>query len=210
MGRSYLGGDGVRTIFGLSVLLPIVSIGVLCSLWSVLFGPPGLIVFGIVGLVIAVGCVFLTKHPDARDWFHRHLPNGLAGRWPDLGSLRQPLQVAISLVGVIAFASAVAMVLSSRLDGVPDDQRPVFRQRDQYTLDSHGRITVVSRSRYLLVDASAFTAWHTGILYVMLWAEHFLIFGKHFHAYEAFSGKKSPSGGCKEGDTKKGDRLEWH
>lgn len=195
MGRWwYRRGNGVRAIFGLSVFLPVASIGVLFGFWSELFGPPGLMVLGNAGLMISAACVCLAIQPQIRDWFQRVLPNGLAARWPGLGSLRQPLQVAICLVGAIAFASVVTTLLSSGLDGVSSGPRPVFRQRDRYTLNNHGRITVVPRSRYLLVGASGCTGWHTGILYFMLWAEHFLLFGKPFYPRGVCLRKKSPPG----------------
>jgi hypothetical protein len=134
-------------------------------------------IFSIGGFLLAISLGFLAKHPLGIR-FIRACPQGLAGRIPRLENLRAPLLRTMKVVAVCWLIALGALVISSRMQGVPADDLPVFAPRKHYRLTDHGKITEVTRLRHSAAAAGGLVAWHSGALFASLTALHLLLFGK--------------------------------
>ena len=83
----------------------------------------------------------------------------LSDFYPHLNRLRIYFTAVFGLVGLMIVGTLIGMFATSRDDGVFDAMQPVFALQDEYRLNSHGNITVVSRSRYIAVG-TCFTIGH--------------------------------------------------
>jgi hypothetical protein len=98
---------------------------------------------------------------------------GLVRHVPWLRRLRVPLE---SLAVLFVIATAVGMVSGwwARQEGVA--RHPVLQERERYQLNNHGKLTDVSRLRYVLAGVGWATAWHFLIAFGLTAQLYFLLF----------------------------------
>jgi hypothetical protein len=139
-----------------------------------LFGPSAGSVLGIPAFLATVTIVpilnFRLKRRTLRPIVNSH---------QGLYRLRPLLWFLMALCVLIAVSSMITMLASSGDAGVAEGTRPVFDTQPEYRLNSHGRHTVVTRTRYRIVGASSVVGWHTlGILFALV-GLHLSLFGQY-------------------------------
>ncbi len=164
--------------------------GLLTSLW----GPDVGRFLGVIAfLAIFVVLPWLNEARRKGDLFFKL--GGLSGRWPVIRHGRGGLRVAMLFGIVLIVATMVVELIASGRAGVAEGTEPVFAHRDEYRLNNHGKVTLVSRERYLVVGSSFIIGWHVfGIILVLL-ALHLVLFGewpREFGDSDGGSIKKGP------------------
>jgi hypothetical protein len=128
----------------------------------------------------ALVTVVFTGFVCCSDGFHNVLvlyPNGISTRISALGGWKTFLRYCVWAIFGIGLIAGICLMVSARYDGVVESS-PILADRDIYQLNSHGKLTTVSRARYIVVGVSfeiAFTCGllgtETSIIYVLLYNE---------------------------------------
>lgn len=156
-----------------AVLLPLNLGGILFGLWCALFGPGWGISFSIAGFfagVVFVLAVFGNRTRDPGD-----SRPGLAQQVPALRRLRRPLEVLMVALVCVAALCLIGNYVASDSDGVGGF--PVFEERASYELNSHGRRTSVSRTRYLVQGTCLYAGWNCGVAFLSVLSLYAVLFG---------------------------------
>ena len=171
------------TIF-LSIFLFLNIVALLISLWCSLFGPSlgllGVIGFVLGGLGLGVSRAFGKK-------ILSDIPNGLSSVCPSLRFFRRPSLSFFNFFVVMAGIGFFVCFITSITGGVGDT--PVFKERPSYQFNDHGKITEVSRLRYILSGTGFSVGWHCGALFLSWTSLHYWLFGERKGFLEESKGK---------------------
>jgi hypothetical protein len=124
--------------------------------------------------VVAWLAIVFTGFVCCSDGFQNVLdnnPNGISTRVGTLRYWKKYLRYCVWVILGISLIAGTCCMVSSRYDGVVESF-PIFAERDIYHLNSHGKLTTVSRARYVIVGVS----YETAFTFLMLGFETFILY----------------------------------
>lgn len=124
------------------------------SLFSWLFSPSGIKLWGVAGFAVSI----LTTVVFAEDLLRR-CPSGLVNSPPGLRRFDHSLKrirAWTTGLGVLA----LAFFYWAHLPGTNVGEGPIFQRPGPYEMNNHGKITSVSRARYLTSGVCGHVGWH--------------------------------------------------
>lgn len=128
------------------------------------------------GFFLAIVLLCLCAHGSTARVFARH-PKGLSEKSRLLRcseGLWAPCIVLLFLAGVLCFLAKMGLAYN---EGVTDE-KPLLEQRAVYVLNSHGKLTVVSRAKYVTVGILEQAVYSILCLGANLVGLHKVAFGK--------------------------------
>ena len=177
MGRTNRQCLVLAAIAGMTVVFGLVDAGIQ------LFGPHHLLLSvrhnSIYSLIGTAGLVCSVVHLAS---VRRGGRTALSDFYPHLNRLRICFGALFFLVGLIIAGSLIGLFASSRGDGVIDGMQPIVALQDEYRLNNHGTVTLVSRSRYLAVGASFVIGYRTMFLLFPLLSLHAAVLRSWMHS----------------------------
>lgn len=161
----------ISMVYVATLLGPIVLL--VAGMMMSMIGPAAGRLLGIPGF-LTTGVIFITLVARLRNGNAEPVRNLHACA----DSFRRFLFVTMAGFLAVSITASVVWYVASDGAGSADHMRPILEHQGRYQLSDKGRLTDVTRERYVLVGSSAVIAWYSGLIVFPLFCLHMVMFGR--------------------------------